>query len=377
MDKFSTVSTARANGTLDRPTPTSAAERAALACSVIVPVYNGAGTILRCLAALARQTVPADDFEIIVVDDGSQDRTAAVVTEWAGEHSELALRLVQQPNAGPAAARNRGARGAQHPLLLFTDADCAPRPDWIATMRAPFLNDETVAGVKGAYLSEQRGLVPRFVQAEYEDRYDRMSHLPEIDFIDTYSAGYRRDVFLNTGGFDESYPTASVEDQEFSFRLAAAGHCMVFQPAARVVHIHDEDVAEYWRRKFYIGYWKAMLLRRHPDRMVRDSHTPQVLKVQMLLVCGLTALLPAALLGRWWKALHLLWLPLALMLALFLVTVFPLQRKLLRTSPQLALIAPGMIAVRSLALGMGLLVGAGQFAHGSKTNVSKDEPVKG
>lgn len=358
-------STAQSTDAAVNPSPTGLAAGDNLteqtACSVIVPVYNGAHTIRRCLDALARQSVPASDFEIIIVDDGSQDRTAAVVEAWAREHPESALRLLRQPNAGPAAARNHGGRMAQNPLLLFTDADCAPQPDWVATMRAPFLTDPAVAGVKGAYLTEQSGLVPRFVQAEYEDRYDRMRRLSEIDFIDTYSAGYRRDVFLRTGGFDESYPTASVEDQEFSFRLAAAGHRMVFQPGARVSHIHDPSVADYWRRKFFIGYWKAMLLRRHPERIVRDSHTPQVLKVQMLLICGVAALVPVALLGRWIKVLWWLWLPVALFLALFLITVSPLQRKLLRQSPQLSLIAPGMIAVRSLALGAGLLIGMCKF----------------
>ena len=76
--------------------------------------------------------------------------------------------------------------------------------------------------------------VPRFTQLEYEDRYDRMAGVESIDFVDTYSAAYRRDIFLANGGFDRTFPTASVEDQEFSFRLTEKGYRLVFVPSAKV-----------------------------------------------------------------------------------------------------------------------------------------------
>ena len=93
--------------------------------------------------------------------------------------------MLSQANAGPAAARNYGARLARGAILLFTDADCAPAPDWAERMLAPFA-DPTVAGAKGEYRTHQRELVARFVQQEYQDRYDRMTGQPQIDFVDTY-----------------------------------------------------------------------------------------------------------------------------------------------------------------------------------------------
>lgn len=348
----------------------------ALYASVIVPVYNGAETILRCLDALAQQTVAPDRYEIIVVDDGSQDQTPAIVQAWAADHPELTLRLVQQANAGPASARNHGATVARGHLLLFTDADCAPLPDWMERMCAPFVPNSDAArpvvGVKGAYGTTQTALTPRFVQAEYEDRYARMRKLPQIDFIDTYSAAYRRDIFLENGGFDESFSTASVEDQEFSFRLAQQGYRMVFAPDAQVLHLHDANVAEYWRRKFYIGYWKALLLRQHPDRMVQDSHTPQVLKLQMALWAALIAMLPGAILGLRWRPWRWVWLPVSFLFTLFLATVAPWQRQLFGRSPGLAAAAPFMLAVRSLALTAGLLAGAMRF--GLRLPAPEDRP---
>jgi lipopolysaccharide/colanic/teichoic acid biosynthesis glycosyltransferase/GT2 family glycosyltransferase len=332
-----------------------------LLCSVIVPVYNGAGTIERCLNALAAQTVAPGRYEVIVVDDGSTDDTAAVIARWRRAHPHIQLTLLSQANAGPAAARNRGAAAARAPLLLFTDADCAPTPTWIEAMTAPFA-DPDVAGAKGAYVTEQTGLVPRFVQAEYEDRYDRMAGQAQIDFIDTYSAAYRRAIFLENEGFDPIFTTASVEDQEFSFRLAQKGYRLVFAPAARVSHLHDSSVREYFRRKYYIGFWKALMIRWHPERMVQDSHTPQVLKVQIVLLAALIALAPLALLGLIWPPLNWLWAAVAATALLFLLTTLPFVRKLAQRSPALALIGPPMLVVRALALGSGYLIGTIHFA---------------
>ena len=330
-------------------------------CSVIVPVYNGAGLIDRCLDALADQPGPAARYEIIVVDDGSVDNTAEVVNAWRVRHPQVRCRLVQQANAGPAAARNHGAREATAAILLFTDADCAPQPDWIERMVAAFGRLDT-AGAKGAYLSDQRGLVPRFVQAEYEDRYDRMAGQERIDFIDTYSAGYRRSVFLDNDGFDPIFTTASVEDQEFSFRLAQKGYRLVFAPEARVKHLHDESVVEYARRKYYIGFWKALLIRWHPERMVQDSHTPQTLKVQIVLCALLLALGVASLAAALYAPLRWAWAAAALVAIVFMATALPFLAKLAQRSIALALVAPALLFVRALALGAGYAAGSIHFA---------------
>lgn len=342
-----------------------------LVCSVIVPVYNGANTIERCLNALAAQTLSSEHYEVIVVDDGSTDGTVQVVERWFTEHPQMPLRLICQANAGPASARNHGVKFARAPLLLFTDADCAPMPTWIETLIAPFA-DPDVAGVKGAYLTKQTRLVPLFVQAEYEDRYDRMIGQPQIDFIDTYSAAYRREPFIENNGFDPIFTTASVEDQEFSFRLAQKGYRLVFAPDARVAHLHDDNVSEYFRRKYYIGFWKALMLRWHPERMVQDSHTPQVLKAQIVLLAAIVGLSAAALLGVLWAPLAWFGVGAVAAILLFLLTTVPFTLKLARHSLRLALIAPPMLVVRALALGSGYLAGT---IHFSGTAPGARQPV--
>lgn len=95
-----------------------------------------------------------------------------------------------------------------------------------------------------------------------------------------------------------------MEDQEFSFRLAQKGYRLLFAPAAQVSHLHDSDLRDYFRRKYYIGFWKALMIRWHPERMVQDSHTPQVLKVQIVLLAAIFALTLLALAGIVWSPLQ-------------------------------------------------------------------------
>jgi lipopolysaccharide/colanic/teichoic acid biosynthesis glycosyltransferase/GT2 family glycosyltransferase len=322
----------------------------------VVPAYNAAGTLDDCLLALLHQTVPRSSYEIIVVDDGSLDATWDV----ASTYCDRGVCLVRQDNQGAASARNTGVQHSSGSLLLFTDSDCAPRPDWIERMAGAFCQADVV-GAKGTYLTRQRSRMARFVQIEYEDRYDRMRGQDRINFVDTYSAGYRRDVFLQNGGFD---PTVRyVEDQEFSFRLAEKGYRLVFVPEAQVYHRHDQDVLEYFERKFRIGVWKARIMQRHPERIASDSHTPPSLKLQLVTMMVAAPLVAAGLalqrLGSgWWPAA----LAAGLLACLaFLVSGLPFLVKAWRKDPAVALVGPLMLLVRALALGTGYAVGSLRF----------------
>jgi uncharacterized protein (TIRG00374 family) len=312
-----------------------------LSVSVVIPAYNSADTLPACLHALQAQTFSPDRYEVIVVDDGSTDDTARVA-------HDLGAQIISQPNAGQAAARNRGARAARGDVLLFTDADCAPAPDWIERMMAVFV-DPDVAGAKGVYRTQQRELVARFVQVEYEDKCDRMRAGETIDFVDTYSAGYRRDVFWSVGGFDESFRID--EDQELSFRLAKAGHRLVFVPDAQVSHVHVGTLRKYADRKFRIGYWKVRVVHAHPEKLIRDSHTPQVLKLQIgLAAVGAVLILGGVFVKGLWLAGLVAW-------AVFLASGLPFTIKVLRRDPPVVLVTPLMLFVRAWALGLGFLWG--------------------
>ena len=209
------------------------------------------------------------------------------------------LRFVRQEHRGPAAARNTGASQATGDYILFTDADCEPAVNWLEALCAKL--DTGIAGVKGIYRSIQTEWVARLVQVEYEEKYNYMQQFEEIDFIDTYSAGFRLDVFWKYGGYDERFPYPSVEDQEFSFRLAAGDERMAFCPDAVVTHRHSGTLWGYARKKARIAYYKALILRLHPHRSKGDTHTPVSLMVQLPLVILIYTALALSL----WQPLYL------------------------------------------------------------------------
>ncbi len=311
--------------------------------TVIIPTYNGAARIGPCLRALCSMT-GVEDVELLVVDDGSTDGTAEVAASFPG------VRVLSQANAGPAAARNLGAREASGDILLFTDDDCVPQPGWLSAMLQPFAEGEVV-GVKGIYRTRQRQLTARFVQVEYEDKYRIMAALPAIDFIDTYSAGFRRERFLEMGGYDASFPVACAEDIELSYRMSACGWHMRFVPTAAVCHTHPAEPWGYLRKKFKFAYWRVFALHKNPQKVAKDSHTPQLMKLQLLLLPALlVALLAGALTGR-------LLLALGSVVLAFLISTVPFTVRALPKDPLVGSLSPLFLAGRAVAQCMGVVGG--------------------
>ncbi|MBM3130257.1 MAG: glycosyltransferase [Chloroflexi bacterium] len=320
------------------------AEQKPLQVTVIVPAFNSADTLPACLNSLQRQTRVPD--EIIVVDDDSLDQTAQVA-------ERLGVRVLRQSHAGPAAARNLGARVARGDIVMFTDSDCEPRADWVEQMLKPFA-DPRVMGAKGTYITRQSELLARLVQVEFEDKYARMRRQGTIDFVDTYAAAYRRDIFVRLEGFNEIFPTASVEDIELSFRLSERKARLVFAPQAQVLHTHPVSLKRYLARKARYGYWRALVYLWHPRKISGDSHTDPMLKTQFVLVglVGVSTL--AGLLNPYWLGLTLL------VMGLLVATTLPFAIRANRRDSEVAWIVPPVHTIRAIvqagALGVGLLV---------------------
>jgi GT2 family glycosyltransferase len=327
--------------------------------SIIIPTFNGALRIGNCLNALLKQA--GRDVEILVVDDGSTDNTPEVIGSYAG------VRLITQRNAGPAAARNRGALAARGTLLLFTDDDCVPLADWLDAMIEPF-DDPQVVGAKGIYRTRQKRLAARFVQIEYEDRYRLMAGLDCIDFIDTYSAAFRRDHFLEMAGYDTSFPVACAEDIELSYRMSARGWKMKFAPEAVVYHTHPDSLAQYLKKKYKFAFWRVLAVRKNPSKAVKDSHTPQLMKLQLLFA---PALLVAA-------AFDLAARPpfpaTLLVLAAFLLSTLPFVLRALAKDPIVGLLSPALLAARSCAQLLGVTAGL-IYARSKPANIPSKSPA--
>jgi len=308
--------------------------------SVVVPAYNASCAIGNCLAALHAQSYPGELFEVIVVDDGSSDNTAEIA-------KSMGAKVLVQPNQGAAAARNLGAKAARGELILFTDSDCEPQEDWIERMVEPFTGSQII-GAKGFYQTRQRGSVARFVQVEYEVKYDMLKKERYIDFVDTYSAAYRRDIFLKVGGFDPVYTTASAEDVELSYRLALQGYKMVSVSHAFVFHRHPDTLLAYLKRKYRNGYWRMVAWKKHPSKMVKDSHTPNSYKLEVIL----TPLLLVSI-GVGFVSPIFLWVT-APLLGIFMLNEVGFLKTVAKKDLRLLPLAPFYLFLRGAAVALGI-----------------------
>lgn len=319
------------------------AEKNTVLYSIVIPAYDAAQTLPDTLAALRNQSVPPDDYEVIVVDDGSTDETFSVARSSGAQ-------CIPQPNRGPAAARNRGVRAASGEFVLFTDADCVPERDWIRQMTLPFRNQGTV-GVKGAYRTRQTEPAARFAQAEFEDRYDLLEKFPAIDMVDTYSAAFRRDVLMTVGLFDESFPVASNEDTELSYRLCAAGCRLEFNRKAFVYHRHPDSFLKYLRVKWKRAYWRMVVYRKYPGKTFRDTYTPAVVKLQTVAAAlALATVLFAVFSPKWFL------LAAALVVGIMISSI-PFTVKTFKKDPIIGLLSPVVVLGRAVVFSLGSLFG--------------------
>lgn len=315
--------------------------------SIIIPAYNAETTIENCIQALLSQSVERSLYEIIVVDDGSKDRTAEIIHTFPVNYHF-------QENQGPAAARNKGAQLSKGEIILFTDSDCVPDRFWLERMTAPFSENPDISGVKGAYKSRQSSLTARFAQAEFEDRFALLKKSDYIDMVDTYSAAFKREVFINAGGFDPSFPVANNEDTELSYRLVSQGHRMVFNPEAFVYHTHPDTLKKYLRIKFWRGYWRLVVYARFPEKAIKDTYTPVVIKFQTLLA---TMIFGFVFLSLFWP--HPFFYILLGLIILVLGSALPFSKVAFQKDKLVGLLSPFYCLFRAVVFAAGSLGGVG------------------
>jgi len=311
--------------------------------SVIIPAFNAEKTIEECLKALKAQSLKP--FEIIVVDDGSTDNTPKIVKKIGG------IRLLRQENSGPAKARNFGAENAKGNVLVFTDSDCIADRDFLREITGPF-EEKNVAGVQGKYKTKQKELVARLTQLEIEQRHEKMAKQRFIDFMGSYAAAYRANVFNAMKGFDTSFPMASGEDTDLSFRISKTGKKMVFAEKAVVWHTHPSSWAKYFKVKFFRAFWRAKIYGKHKGKIVKDAYTSQLLKIQL----GLIYLFPLALIV-WAANQNQFWEPVVIFMA-FIATTIPFAFWAIKRDKVVGTLFPFVAIFRTISFGIGLICGA-------------------
>jgi glycosyltransferase involved in cell wall biosynthesis len=224
------------------------------AFSVVVPAYNAAETIGRCLSALGTMRPPAGGYETIVVDDGSTDATPAIVAGFAA-------RLIRQSNRGASAARNAGMHAAHGEWVAFIDADCVPARGWLAALAEAVADDNCALGAAGATVGiPTNSPASRFV--DLSGGLDAARHLahPRWPFAPSANVVYRRDALLEVGGFDERFHTYEACDLHDRLRRRDPAR-FTFVPKAVVMHHHRTTWRAYWRQQVGYGIGYAQFMR--------------------------------------------------------------------------------------------------------------------
>lgn len=184
--------------------------------SIVTPVYNGGYPFVCCLLAMTRSQFK--DWELIVVNDGSTDESAAIARQFGAQVIQTSGR------EGPGAARNQGAKIATGEYLCFIDADCEVCDDAIALLAQKLQLQPEIDALFGSY--DDAPKATNFV-AQYKNLMHHYVHQQGSEDASTFWSGFgvvKRELFLKLGGFDiERYPRPSIEDIELGYRLKQAG----------------------------------------------------------------------------------------------------------------------------------------------------------
>lgn len=224
-----------------------------------IPCYNGAAYVGQAIESLLAQSHPAD--EILVIDDGSMDESAAVVRRFP-------VRLVQhERNRGLAAARNTAVAHAQGEIVAFIDADAYADPDCLETLLGGYA-DGQIGGVGGQGIEANIcSRADRWRKAHASQSHGQAQK--DVPFLYGLCMSFRREVLQESGGFDATFRTNG-EDMEIGLRLSASGFRLRYLPGAKVYHQRTDDLDSLERtmEAWYAAAYRARYLNRcQPWRM--------------------------------------------------------------------------------------------------------------
>jgi GT2 family glycosyltransferase len=234
------------------------------AISLYVPAYNAAATLGPCLQAILAQTRPAE--EVLVVDDGSTDATAAIASGYGVRV------LAHGVNRGLGAGRNTAVRAAAHPWIAALDSDCVPRPDWLETMARRLEADEALAGVGGMLVEQNRTTLADAWRTRHMRQHWGERPLANPAFLFGNNTLFRREALLRVGLYNEKLRT-NFEDVAISEALRQAGYALAYEPRAVVHHLRRDTLGSLlranWRWRFF-GYREDIGIRGLAHSLARE-----------------------------------------------------------------------------------------------------------
>ena len=223
--------------------------------SVIIPVLNGEKTLGQLLAALKSQAGVPGRFEILVVDNGSTDRTAEITRSHGAT-------LLHQPVRGPSAARNFGLARACGDVVVFTDADTVPSRRWLAGLLTALADPETILATGPIHAWQPATPVERYAGTQLHSEREKTAEHPRHPFAHGMNVAVRREAALAIGGWDETM--SSGEDVDFAVRLRQKfGKPIQFVEQAVLFHKLRDTEEALWKQARWHGSGYALVHQRH------------------------------------------------------------------------------------------------------------------
>jgi GT2 family glycosyltransferase len=231
--------------------------------SVVVAAYNAAQTLEDCLSSLEK--LRYSDYEVIVVNDGSQDATEAIVRRFP-------FRCICTPNQGISAARNVGMQAANGEIVAYLDSDARADPDWLRYLAVTFMKSD-VAGVGGPNIvPSEDNWVAHCVYRSPGGPTQVMLNDEHAEHIPGCNMSFRKSALEEIGGFDPLFRTAA-DDVDICWRLMAADYQIGFSPSAVVWHHRRPSVKAYWRQQVGYGISESILEWKTPHKFNPWGHT--------------------------------------------------------------------------------------------------------
>ena len=242
--------------------------------SIVIPTYNRPDRLNTCLESLTGLDYSRDRFEVIIVDDGSEQPLDNIVQRY---DEQINITLVRQENKGPAQARNHGADIAQGEYLAFTDDDCTLAPDWLSALEK-CLADHPNSLVGGYTINAlENNLYSTASQLLINYIYEYYNVLSQgAQFFASNNFALARELFHKVGKFDVSFPLAAGEDREFCDRVLYRGYSLNYAPEAIIYHHHQLTLKKFWRQHFNYGCGAFFY------HQIRSQRKQQPIKVEPL-----------------------------------------------------------------------------------------------
>jgi len=236
--------------------------------SVIIPTYNRSDILQKALDAYKGQSLPQEQFEIIVIDDGSTDGTKEVIEK--NSKTQPNIHYFHQPHGGPAKGRNLGIKQAKGPIILFTGDDCIPDKHLLQEHLRFHKKGEAIAVLGHIDWHPELEITSfmKYINLGIQFGYPRIKEIAAnvtFNYFYTSNISIAKRCLDLTGSFDTDFMEAVWEDVELGYRVWKSGVRIVYNPRAIIYHYHQVDIEDYIQRQIRAGKAAAILYKKHPE----------------------------------------------------------------------------------------------------------------